>query len=70
MGAHRLIRRAHKRAQRRLHVALALGVAVDGNAPETRLWTEAERLIDRLEWAEKRRRYDVWQMRDRDEVTA
>lgn len=65
-----VIRRAHRRAQRRFHVALARGVAVDGNAPETSLWTEAERLIDRLEWAEKRRRYDAWQMRDRDEVTA
>ena len=68
MVAYRLIKRANKRAQRRFHVAIVQGVAVDGNARETRLWMEAERLIDRLEWEQKRRQYDAWQMRDTDEA--
>lgn len=50
----RIIRRADKRAQRRFHVALERGVAVDGRAPETRLWEQAERLLDELERMRRR----------------
>ena len=65
---YRVIRKAHKRAGRRFKKAMAAGVAVDGRAPETQLWQEAERLLDRLEWAQKRARFDEYQMRDREEV--
>lgn len=68
MVAYRLIRRANKRAQRRFHVAATKGVYTDASARETRLWQEAERLLDRLEWEQKRRRYDQWQMRDAEEI--
>ncbi len=67
---YRVIRKAHKRAGRRFKAALDAGVAVDGRAPETKLWGEAERLLERLEWAQKRARFDEYQMRDREEVEA
>lgn len=44
--------RANARAQRRFHRAIVRGVVRDGDAPETRLWIEAEQLVTRLRsWA-------------------
>ncbi len=49
-----LTHRADKRAQRRFHAAAVAHVVTDGQARETRLWIEAERLLDRLE------RFALW----------
>ena len=59
-----IIGKANHRAQRRFHVAVKAGVVTVGEARETRLWIEAERLLDRLEWEARKRRRDEAQMRD------
>lgn len=51
-----LIERVNQRTQRRFHKAVVAGVVTTDAAPETRLWRQSERLMDRLiveaQWAE------------------
>ena len=42
----RVLKRAHDRAQRRFHAAIEAGVIFDETARATRLYVEAERLVD------------------------
>ena len=42
----RVLRKAHDRAQRRFHAAIEAGVIFDETARATRLYVEAERLVD------------------------
>ena len=59
-----LVGRADARAQRRFHAAVVAGVVTQTDAPETRRWIEAERLLDRIEWEIRKRQHDVDQERD------
>lgn len=70
MIAQGLLERAHARAQRRLHVMVERRTFSDWSARETRLYVQAERLVDSLlveaDWERSKAELDHLQTIDHD----